>query len=249
MTRGRRTERLRCTVKESPPTRRYGTRHPHHRSTGGLSRGRAHPPTTPNQRTIKAKLSAGASIATGGFHTLALKTDGAVWAFGTNTYGQLGRPGAGEDAPEPIAGLDGVRFVAAGGGHSVVLRNDGTVWTFGNNDRGQLGRPTPSDSSHTPGQVPGLGGVRAVAAGENHTVVLRNDGSVWTFGGDSFGQLGRPTAPSSSVTNPLVGQVRNPVSVLLQVQSLRVANRRSCSVENPPFQCEPMGWCGRSATM
>jgi regulator of chromosome condensation (RCC1) repeat-containing protein len=70
---------------------------------------------------------------------------------------------------------------------------DGSVWTWGGNGHGALGYPTPAGDSPTPRQVPGLSGVRQVAAGEDFTVALRSGGEVWTWGRNDAGQLGDGT--------------------------------------------------------
>ena len=78
-----------------------------------------------------------------GCHTLALKRDGTVWAWGCNFYGQLG-DGTTEHKPYPVQvpGLSGVIKVAAGAGHSLALKEDGSVWAWGQNNYGQVGDGT-----------------------------------------------------------------------------------------------------------
>ena len=136
------------------------------------------------------------AAAEGGYHSLALKADGTLWAWGFNTYGQLGNGGTAEQhAPVQVSGLGTTKVaaVAAGVQHTVALRADGTVWTWGRNNYGQLGNGTydGSPAAHsTPFQVLGLSNVVAVAAGEFHTVVLKADGTIWSWGDNGNGQLG-----------------------------------------------------------
>ena len=148
------------------------------------------------------------AIAAGGYHSVALKNDGTVWTWGSNAYGQLGDGSSGitnnrstpvqVKGPEGIGYLDGVIAIAAGDGHTVAVKNDGTVWTWGLNVYGQLGDGTAADKN-TPVQVKGpegigyLDGVIAIAAGDGHTVALKNDGTVWTWGANTRGQLGDGT--------------------------------------------------------
>jgi alpha-tubulin suppressor-like RCC1 family protein len=116
--------------------------------------------------------------------------------------------------PRGTGRLGGVIAVAAGDNHSVALRSDGTVWTWGMNDLGQLGQGTSSGPqsckpfsnfaavgcSTKPVEVTGPGGsghlrnVVAVAAGEDYTVAVRSDGSVWAWGSDAFSTLGQPAS-------------------------------------------------------
>jgi alpha-tubulin suppressor-like RCC1 family protein len=107
-----------------------------------------------------------------------------------------------EDASEPEQGGVSVRearlssvvlgTVSTGDTHSLVVRSDGTVWASGDNLDGQLGDGTTNDHP-SPVQVPGLSGVKAVAAGAFHSLAVREDGTVWAWGSSSFGQIGDGT--------------------------------------------------------
>ena len=137
-------------------------------------------------------LSGVAAIAAGGRHTVVLKNDGTVWAWGNNSDGQLGDGTAiNRKTPVQVSGLGGVTTAAAGSSYTVVLKNDGTVWAWGYNNSGQLGDGTTTNRK-TPVQASGLGGVTAIAAG-GHTVALKNDGTVWAWGYNNSGQLGDGT--------------------------------------------------------
>lgn len=79
-------------------------------------------------------------IVAGSFHTVALKEDGTLWAWGYNRSGQLGvgiKTGSSE--PVQVKGIEGIKAVAAGVDHIVVVKEDGSVWTCGDNKHGQLG--------------------------------------------------------------------------------------------------------------
>ena len=144
-----------------------------------------------------------------GGHTVALKTDGTVWAWGCGGYGQLG-DGTGSDSLTPlqVKGPGGVGYlmdvaaVAAGDGYTVARKTDGTVWAWGRNNLGQLGDNTTTDRL-SPVQVKGAGGagfltgVAAVDAGRLHTVALRTDGTVWSWGWNLAGQFGDGTTTNS----------------------------------------------------
>ncbi|HRG59249.1 MAG TPA: T9SS type A sorting domain-containing protein [Bacteroidia bacterium] len=90
--------------------------------------------------------------------------------------------------------------IAAGGWHSLVICNDGTVKTFGENDTGQLGNGTNVDSN-TP-ITPGLSNCAAVSGGgdqlEAHSMALKDDGSVWSWGSNLYGGLGNGSTTSIS---------------------------------------------------
>lgn len=137
------------------------------------------------------------AIAAGTGHSLVLKTDGSVWAWGENGKGQLGI-GTTNDARTPYTTqISNVVAIAAGGSHSLALKSDGTVWAWGANDGGQLGSGTLADAV-SPVQVKGFFLVRAVAiaAGENHSLAADGNGEVWAWGKNTYGQLG-----DSSITD------------------------------------------------
>ena len=89
--------------------------------------------------------------------------------------------------------LTGVVAIATGDGHTVALKQDGTVWTWGLNASGQLGDGTQFNHRTTPAPVPGLSGVAVIVAGYDHTLALKQDGTVWAWGNNSYGQVGDGT--------------------------------------------------------
>ena len=130
------------------------------------------------------------NISAGGGQFMALKKDGTVWAWGGNSWGELG-DGTNNDSNTPVQvkGLNDVVDISAGGGHSVALKKDGTVWAWGYNGAGQLGNGTVSsdweglyNNSNVPVQVKGLNDVIAISANMIRTVALKNDGTVWAWG-------------------------------------------------------------------
>ncbi len=129
-------------------------------------------------------------IAGGEQHTLALKSDGTVYAWGGNADGQLGDGStASRLTPVAVSGLSDVVTIAAGKSHSLAVKADGTVWAWGNNGLNQLGDGT-STSRSAPKQVNGLSGVIAVSAGDFFSMALKADGTVWSWGDNGNGQLG-----------------------------------------------------------
>jgi alpha-tubulin suppressor-like RCC1 family protein len=152
------------------------------------------------------------AVAAGGSHSLALRVDGTVFAWGDNSYGQLGNgspitPGPLPDSSRPVQVgtrigrktilLSQVAAIAAGGDFSLALKKDGTVWAWGYNADGELGNGTTADSS-VPVPVTGLTDVIAIAAGDRHGLAVKRDGSVWSWGYNGFGQLGDLTLESRS---------------------------------------------------
>ena len=100
----------------------------------------------------------------GGTHTVALRTDGTLWAWGTNTYGQVGDgTTTTRFAPVQVGTATTWKLARAGGGHTLALRTDGTLWSWGLNLKGQLGDGTTTNRS-SPAQV-GTGTWSTVSAG------------------------------------------------------------------------------------
>ncbi|MEO5368133.1 MAG: FecR domain-containing protein, partial [Magnetococcus sp. WYHC-3] len=135
-------------------------------------------------------LAEATAVAYGGGPGLALTRDGTVWDLGMNRLGD----GTTNHLPMPVqvSGLSDVIAIAAGPAHSLAVTRDGTVWAWGQNNRGQLGDGTTNSRAYpVPAKLRDgtpLGSVVAVAAGACHSVALRRDGSIWSWGSDDFGQ-------------------------------------------------------------
>ncbi|MCX6292202.1 MAG: T9SS type A sorting domain-containing protein, partial [Bacteroidetes bacterium] len=131
------------------------------------------------------------AVSGGDYHSLALKNDGTIWAWGLNNSGQLGDGTTIErHCPVQVTGLTDVIAIACGGYFSLALKNDGTVWAWGVG--GLLGDGT-TIQRHTPVQASGLTDIVSVTCGEFHSLALKNDGTVWAWGGNGNGQLGDGT--------------------------------------------------------
>lgn len=138
-------------------------------------------------------------------HSLALKKNGTVWAWGSNIYGGLGNgTTTNTNVPVQVLVLTGVTAISAGGWHSAALKSDGTVWTWGWNTDGQLGDGTFTDKV-VPAQVPGLTGVTAISAGTYHMLALKNDGTVWAWGDNISGQIGDGSTTDRATPVQVVG--------------------------------------------
>jgi Regulator of chromosome condensation (RCC1) repeat len=146
-----------------------------------------------------------AQVAAGVEHSLALTSDGSVWAWGANDYGQLGNGSTvNSDVPLQVPGLTGVTEIAAGGEFSLALTSAGSVWAWGVSDWGQLGDGSTA-SSDVPVPVAGLTGVTQIAAGAGFGLALRSDGTVWAWGFNGEGQLGNGTATNAAIPTQVTG--------------------------------------------
>jgi len=143
------------------------------------------------------------SIAAGGDHSLAIRDNGELYAWGSNGFGQLGM-GTTTDVLEPTqvgtdrdwesasaggGNNDAGNDLAINGGHTVAIKNDGTLWAWGSNAYGQLGLGTIEDQS-TPVKVNNDTDWKRVSAGKLHTFAWKADGSLWGWGANLNGQLG-----------------------------------------------------------
>ncbi|MGH9333095.1 MAG: chitobiase/beta-hexosaminidase C-terminal domain-containing protein, partial [Vicinamibacteria bacterium] len=139
-----------------------------------------------------SSLTNAVAIATGAYHTLALKEDGTVVSWGDNG-GKLGDGTAVDrNAPVAVTGLTDVVAIAAGENHSLALDELGQVWSFGLNSHGQLGDGTTTTRT-SPVEVSELEDVIAIGAGRNHSLAVTSDHRVWAWGDNFSSQLGDGT--------------------------------------------------------
>ncbi len=141
---------------------------------------------------------------------LALRSDGIVFAWGGDRFGQLGNGATSYSpvsVPVKIAGLSQVTGISAGWDSALATEASGisvvtSVWAWGNNDEGQLGDGTVTGHS-TPERVTGLPvSIAGISAGGQFAEVLGTDGSVWGWGTNDLGQL-NIAPPSAAVTRPV----------------------------------------------
>lgn len=137
-----------------------------------------------------AGLSGAASVSGGALHSLAVTSGGQVWAWGYNFYGQVGDNTTTERAAPVQVITSGATQVSAGSDHSLALVG-AAVWAWGSNSNGQTGSPTSGPPGPSLPTATGLTGFKAVAAGAFHSLALRNDGTVFSWGRNNSGQLGR----------------------------------------------------------
>jgi len=136
--------------------------------------------------------------------TLAVDRFGAVYAWGNNGSGQLGDGTTNPSlVPEVVSSLSGIVSVAGGGvapqGFSFAVRSDGVAFAWGYNADGELGLGNTSTGPMVPTQIPSFANVLTVSAGKQFAVALKKDGTVWAWGANDHGQLGKgDNFPSSS---------------------------------------------------
>ncbi|KUG09036.1 hypothetical protein ASU33_19625 [Solirubrum puertoriconensis] len=139
------------------------------------------------------------SVAAGERYTLALRSDGTLWAWGQIEDRSVETWADPQQAasipwrgPIQIGTSTSWQSIAVGYDYALALQQDGTLWAWGNNEHGQLGR---GDQSYAPNPVQISPGVRwqCLAAGRSHTLAVRRDGTLWAWGHNDEGQLGDGT--------------------------------------------------------
>ncbi len=131
-------------------------------------------------------------ISSGAYSSFAVKSDGTVWAWGDNYFGELGDGGSEyfSNVPVQVAGITGATQVSGGAFHALAIKSDGTAWAWGDNYSGELGDGGFEYYSGIPVQVQGIATAIQISAGYSHSAALLSDGSVWTWGDNYFGELG-----------------------------------------------------------
>ncbi len=124
---------------------------------------------------------------------LGLTSNGHLYSWGNNTYGNLGRltlTGSYDPTPALVTGLpSSIKSVSTGDDHTLALTSGGNVWAWGRNFAGQLGDPNNGASEwETPFQIPNLSNVVQVSAGGNDSYALTSNGNVYAWGFDYGGQ-------------------------------------------------------------
>ena len=177
-----------------------GTKWKLDKDTGPQSGGQTVTLTPPPARGIRITQADG-----GEFHSGAVGSDGSLYTWGDNSsHGQLGRDitGTQDSRPGRAEAPADVKFVhiSTGYGHSIAVGSDGSLYSWGDNSVGQLGRAvTNSEPADRPNKVDTPAGITftQASAGGSYSVAVGSDGSLYTWGNNSVGQLGRETTGES----------------------------------------------------
>ncbi|RXM49744.1 MULTISPECIES: T9SS type A sorting domain-containing protein [unclassified Chryseobacterium] len=133
------------------------------------------------------------AVAVGVFHSIALKTDGTLWAWGFNATGQLGDGTTiWKKIPIQIGTDTNWKSISVGANHTLALKTDGTIWAWGYNSSGKLGDGTSIDKL-VPTQIGTASDWTSVFAAVNHSLAIKNNGTLWAWGDNMTAQLGDGT--------------------------------------------------------
>jgi len=163
------------------------------------------------------------TISVGYNYTMAIKSDGSLWAWGSNEYGQLG-DGTTINKSSPVKIMDNVIKVSAGHAHTMAIKTDGSLWAWGDNEWGQLGtgafttydydqydeRIISSNNNKTiPFKI--MDNVSQVYAKVDRTMAIKSDGSLWAWGENDKGQVGDGTTINKSSPVKIIDNVKSVV--------------------------------------
>lgn len=134
-------------------------------------------------------------VGAGKYISVALKADGTVWTWGRNDSGTLGNGNYdNSNVPVQVLGLSDVIQIGVGSWHVFALTADGSVYAWGQNNFAVLGLGSDFPPTYNTPQSVNIEDVVKIDAGYNHSIALKEDGTVWVWGNDSFGQLGQGAA-------------------------------------------------------
>jgi hypothetical protein len=170
------------------------------------------------------------AIAANGYHSLGLKQNGSIVAWGSNFKGE-------NNIPLPNTGFTAI---AAGWDHSVGLKNDGSIVAWGDNGSGQCNVPSPNT------------GFTAIAAGWSHSLGLKQDGSILAWGSNASGQCNVPspntgfTAIAAGGGNSSLGLKKNGIVKPNCVEQIQGDLNGDCKVDLEDFAIMASHWLQRS---
>ncbi|MCL1808999.1 MAG: stalk domain-containing protein, partial [Clostridiales bacterium] len=157
--------------------------------------------TTENPVSSPVRIMDSVSAASAGqSHSMALKKDGSLWAWGNNSCGQLG-DGTAESSSAPLKIMEGIAAISAGSETSLAVKTDGSLWAWGEGRAGQLGDGSYGRAKVNPVKV--MEDAVSAASGSNHCLALKTDGSIWAWGYNQYGQVGNGKSSMNGELSPV----------------------------------------------
>lgn len=150
-------------------------------------------------------------ISSGDGHCMAIDTDNNLWAIGRNFEAQLGL-GDKKNREEwnTVSDIPKIKNVFCGAFFTILLDVEGNIWSFGSNNLGALGLSMKEDVELTkPNKLENFCAVHSISCGFYHSLVLDNDGIVWVFGSNEYGQGGKLTSEANSFLSPVKIEIPN----------------------------------------
>ncbi len=143
--------------------------------------------------------------------TFILKNDGTLWGCGRNDYSLLGLGNTSRKTifTQITTNADNIKSVYCGENHTIILKNDGTLWGCGNNVNGQLGLGDTSNRATFTQITTNIDDIKSVYCGYNCTFILKNDGTLWSCGTNSYGELGLGDTTSRNTFTKAINNVKS----------------------------------------
>lgn len=181
--------------------------------------------TTTNKYVPVKLLDSVKNISLGSAHSAAIKEDGSLWTWGYNRLGQLGNSTY-SDNTTPVKILDNIKSVCLGSSHSAAIKSDGTLWVWGYNESGRLGNGSIDyyEDNSFPAKI--LDNVKSVSLGSNHSAAIKEDGSLWMWGGNVNGQLGYGISDTQ-----YMNMSGNPTKLMDSIESISLGNGHSAATK------------------
>ncbi|MCL2680419.1 MAG: hypothetical protein FWF11_02950, partial [Coriobacteriia bacterium] len=154
-------------------------------------------------------------VSAGQDHSLAIRSDGTLWAWGSDANGRTGRGTITGNQPTPaqVGTATSWTQVSAGQLHSLAIAADGTLWSWGHNGNGRTGLGTTTGNQLTPAQIGTATNWTQVSAGSEHSLAIRSDGTLWSWGTNGSGRTGLGTTTGNQLTPAQIGTATNWTSV------------------------------------
>ncbi|HOZ76217.1 MAG TPA: hypothetical protein PLS51_11400 [Flavobacterium sp.] len=127
------------------------------------------------------------TVSAGEEHTAAIRSDGSLWTWGSNEWGQLGNGNYLDSGlPQRIGTDTNWKAISCGRNHVIALKTNGTIWAWGANDYKQLGTGVVANSVNHPVQIGSGSDWTMIASKNNHTVAVKSNGTTWNWGNYNY---------------------------------------------------------------
>lgn len=179
-------------------------------------------PLTPEQEEL-IEDPTNIKVATGYHFTLVLKSNGELWGFGSNYAGQLMQATMNSTLSTPKMLMTGVKSIGAGGNHTLIIKDNNELWSVGRNNNGELGYADHVGTYNFNNVLRKvMSDVKSVEAGDAHTLAVKTNGELWSFGRNDRGQLGHSTTSNTNYT---------PRMVLTNVEIIETSDNHSLALK------------------
>ena len=173
----------------------------------------------------------------GSYHAIILKNDGTLWSCGDNSFNQLG---LGDNKirttfTQVTANTDNIKEIYCGANRTLILKNDGTLWGCGYNRYGELGLGEIADKNIFTQITTNADDIKLVCCGDNYTIILKNDDTLWGCGANNYGQLGLGDTANRNIFTKVTTNTNNIKSFPNQYEyipfTIKVYNKNACLIE------------------